>query len=63
MTLRWRVPVGSVCAAKACRTSAMDSHAAIALVPGLLPYTSDADTPLTMCLNAAKAMTAFTNIR
>lgn len=32
-------------------------------VPGPLPYVSDADAPLTMCLNAAKAITYFSNVR
>ncbi len=31
-------------------------------VPGLLPYISDADTPMTLCLNAAKLMSYFSNI-
>lgn len=31
-------------------------------VPGLLPYVSDTDTPMVMCLNAAKVMSYFSNI-
>jgi len=32
-------------------------------VPGLLPYVSDSDMGMKMCMDAAKLNSAFTNIR
>ena len=32
------------------------------VIPSMLPAVSDADTPMTMCLTAAKLMPIFTNI-